>query len=85
MYKTKYLKCGKIYETEVEYYSYICPKCEEEKKQFSEQLKRDMARLTQLRQELQSAIANGAPQEEIDAKNRAYNELLEQLRSKYNL
>jgi len=44
-----------------------------------------MARLTQLRQELQSAIANGAPQEEIDAKNRAYNELLEQLRSKYNL
>lgn len=44
-----------------------------------------MAELTRLRQEWQDAVRRGAPQEEIAAKEKAYNTLLEKLRGEYGL
>ena len=81
MYKTVCSKCRKTYQTEVEWYSYICPKCEEEGKKKA--LASDVATLQKLRRELDEAIASGADQSVIDAKNLLYKHWVEYLKKTY--
>ena len=55
----------------MEYANYICDQCAREKQ---ERKKRgDEATWERLRQEMENAIANGAPQPEIDTKTSLYN------------
>ena len=77
MYKSKCKQCGKIFETEIEYYSYVCEECkqklEAEKQEFEATAKeRALATLEHYRRQMEEAIASGN-QSAIDFFTRIYN------------
>ena len=83
MYMTKCSKCGKIFQTEIEYCSYICEECTQKKKEYdSHQKDRDMALLERARQEMERIKATGS-KEEIELKTRYYNLALALFKKKY--
>ena len=60
MYKTKCAKCGRTYQTEIEWYSYICDDCKRKKEEYdSKQQERDKANLDRCKQILDETIASG--------------------------
>lgn len=80
-YKTECSKCRKTYDTDIKYYNYICPQCEEAQKKAQQKFDEDL--LEKARLELEQAIADGKPQSEIDALTLMYNTWYHHVIEKY--
>lgn len=81
MYKSRCSKCSRVFETEQEYYNFICDGCAEEAKKRNEA--RDRATLRKLFKDMVDAIAEGAPQSDIDVKTQLYEAWAAHMRNTY--
>ena len=84
MYKTKCKQCGRIFDTEEEYYSFVCGQCTERlNKQRQLSYEDDKVTLDTMRREVDNAIANGEPEELIKIKTMIYNNWVEHMKTHY--